>query len=496
MGMRTSLIAVTALACCFWIPLFESHRGLYQTHEKSPAQIAQRDQIDAYIARQMQSRRIPGLALAVVENGKLTLKKAYGLANLETDTPVKINSIFELASVTKQFTATAIMMLVEESKVKLDEPVSTYIEHTPESWKTMTVRHLLTHTSGLRGAVVIADGSPLLEASTKQQFDFIARTPLLFPPGERAFYSDAGYVLLGMIIEKASGQSYREFMQKRIFDPLQMQDTSILDRSRIIKNRVPTYTLRNGVLAHWRRDWQYEMPSFFGIFSTIEDVAKWDAALRNKMLLKPSSFDQMWSPAKLNNGQEAMVSGDAYGFGWALSEVRGHRTAEHAGASGTYILRFLDDGLTVIVLTNLDNPSGTQPGSIARGIAGLLKPEYQSPDMLTPQVDPKPQITREISALLSEMAEGHDSPKMTAEHRAFYNNMPPPNRQQLAQQLKTLKSLSYIASDEVEGRGFKKMSAPIARISYYKGQIEGRTFYFTFWLTQDSQVAYLRFSPE
>jgi len=191
-----------------------------------------------------------------------------------------------------------------------------------------------------------------------------------------------------------------------------------------------------------------------------------------------------------------VMFGDAYGFGWGLGEVRGHRTIEHAGASGAYILRFLDDGLTIIVLTNLDTPSGSQPGALARGIAGLVKPQYQPPAMLTPRADPSPQTTREISAMLSEMAEGRDSPVMTAAHRDFYNNLPPRLRQDDARLLKTLKSFTHIASDDVEGRGLKRMGEPVARIAYYKGELDGKTFYFTFWLTKDGKVAHLRFNPE
>ena len=187
--------------------------------------------------------------------------------------------------------------------------------------------------------------------------------------------------------------------------------------------------------------------------------------------------------------------GDAYGFGWTLGEVRGHRTVEHSGASGAYILRFRDDGLTIIVLTNLDVTAGSQPGLLARGIAGLIKPQYQPPDMLAPQTDPSPQTTRELRALLSEMAEEHDSSSMTAAHRAFYQSLPPPLRQDTARALKTLKSLTYLSSDDVAGRGLKRMGEPVARIAYYQGELDGRTFYFTFWLTKEGKVAYLNFSP-
>jgi CubicO group peptidase (beta-lactamase class C family) len=454
----------------------------------------------------MQARRIPGLAIAVVEDGKVALKKAYGVANLETDTPVKTNSVFHLASVTKQFTSAAIMTLVEEGKVRLDDPIGAYINQAPESWAKITVRHLLTHTSGIMpGAIIRVDaqgrlttreGVPLLDITAKRALEVISQAPLLFPAGERIMYCDAGYFLLGLIIEKAGGRPYDEFMRKRLFEPLGMSDSDILDKWKIVKGSVHVYTIRNGQWVPWRRDWHYEVNAFAGVCSTVEDLAKWDMALRTGKLLKQSSLDLMWAPATLNSGQEALMFGDAYGFGWTLGEVRGHRTVEHAGASGTYILRFLDEELTIIALTNLDVPSGSQPGLLAHGIAGLLKPQYQLPSMLVPQPDPSPQTTLEINALLSEMARGRDSPSLTAAHRAYYNSLPAPLRQEDARLLKTLQSLTYLASDDVTGRGLKRLGEPVARIAYYKSELEGKTFYFTFWLTKDGKVAYLRFNTE
>src|SRR5262249_10472423 len=141
------------------------------------------------------------------------------------------------------------------------------------------------------------------------------KAPLLFESGARGVYSDAGYFLLGVILEKASGETYREFMQKRGFDRLQMTNARGLDKWRVVKGGVPVYTIRNGELAHWRRDWQYELNAFAGVCSSVEDLVKWDAALRNGALLKRASLDQMWTPAKLNSGRDAMVFGDAYGFG-------------------------------------------------------------------------------------------------------------------------------------------------------------------------------------
>lgn len=498
--MRTSFIAVIMIGCLLALPLKQGHQPL---NESVSVQAAQTDKLDSYITQHMQARRIPGLAVAVVEDGKLILKKAYGVANLETDTPVKTDSIFHIASITKQFTGAAILMLVEEGKLRLDDPINTYLNPAPESWAKITVRHLLTHTSGMMpGAIVRVDaqgklttreGVPLLDITAKRALEVMAREPLLFPAGERIMYCDAGYFLLGLIIEKAAGQRFDDFMQKRFFEPLQMSNSSLLDRWKIVKGRVPVYTIRNGQLAPWRRDWQYEVDAFAGICSTVEDLAKWDAALRAGKLLKPSSFELMWTPAKLNDGREAVMFSDPYGFGWTLGEVRGHPTVEHGGASGTHILRFRDDGLTVIVLTNLDVPSGSQPAVLARGIAGRLKAQYQSPDLLTPQADPAPQTTRALSALLAELAQERDSSSLTAAYQTYYNSQPPPLRQEDARLLKSLQSLTYLASDDVAGRGLKRLGETVARIAYYKGELESKPYYFTFWLTPEGKIAYLRF---
>ncbi len=506
---RVSVIVVTLMAGLLWKPRPEAGQDFSQTDNRGAVQIALTDQIDAYIAREMQARRIPGVAIAVIDKGKVILKKAYGTANLETDTPVKTGSIFQVASVTKQFTAAAIIMLVEEGKVRLDGPIGAYISQAPESWANITVRHLLTHTSGImpgaivrvdaRGKLTTREGTALHDITAKRALEVIAQEPLLFPAGERAMYCDAGYFLLGMIIEKASGQSYRDFMQKRFFEPLRMTDSGILDQWKIVKNSVPVYTIRNGQLGPWRRDWQYELNSFAGVCSTVEDLAKWDAALHDGTLLKKTSLELMWTPAKLNDGREAFVSGSPYGFGWMLGDHRGYRIAEHSGASGTHILRFLDDGLTFVVLTNLDGPSGSRPASLARGVAGLVRPTYRPPEMLTAEPDPRPETTRELRDLLSYLAEGpaegQDSPTMTAAYRAFYNSLQPPVRQEDAQLLKTLKTFTFLASDDVEERRLKRMGEPIARICYYKAELGQKVYYFTFWITKEGKVAHLRFNP-
>jgi len=190
-----------------------------------------------------------------------------------------------------------------------------------------------------------------------------------------------------------------------------------------------------------------------------------------------------------------MVQGQPYGFGWQIMDIRGHKIVEHGGASGTFIIRFLDTDLTIIVLTNLDVvPTGTA-SYVAHGIANRLRSEFQPPQMMTPVPDPSPETTTRIRALLAEVAEGHEAKSMTDAHKSYYNLLPPPVKQNLTQQLSSLKSFTYIAEDNVEGRGLR-ITEPISRICYYKGQIDGRDFYFIFWLTKDGKIAHLRFSQQ
>src|SRR5262245_16737553 len=229
---------------------------------------ARADSVDDYIKTEMERRHIPGVAVAVARDGKLVKARGYGVANVEHDVPVTPDTVFELASVTKQFTATAIMVLVEEGKVQVDDPVAQHLPRVPETWKSITVRHLLTHTSGLPGLTggfkALQPGGARMRYTTAEMFDAAIKDELSFPAGERFQYSDVGYFVLGMIVEAASGQRYRDFLDARFFKPLNMASTSVIDVSRIQKHRAANYTLRDGTLIHNWRVWDIELPSHYG----------------------------------------------------------------------------------------------------------------------------------------------------------------------------------------------------------------------------------------
>ena len=337
---------------------------------------AQPDSIDESLQHEMGIRKIPGLAFAVIDHGKIITERAYGLENLETGTALTTNGVFELASVTKPFTAAAIMILVEEGKIALDDSINKYLQNAPSTWNKITIRQLLSHTSGLRGGGWIeCNGSPLLQITKKQQFDDIARSNLNYVPGDSAEYSDPGYFLLGMIIENVSGLSYSQFMKQRIFLPNGMTSTIIEDRRKIIKNHVSEYTLHDGQLEQERRVWQNDLPSFYGVWSTIDDLAKWITALENCQVVTKETLLQMWNVTKLKNGNLAIVDGMPYGLGWFTIDLGGQKIVGHPGFLGSAVFHYVDQQFTVILLTNLDVSAGSFQVPLIQKIVVHFRPD-------------------------------------------------------------------------------------------------------------------------
>ena len=337
---------------------------------------AQNEKVDEFIKSEMQKQKIPGVSLAIVKNGKIVLAKGYGLANVEHQVPVKPETIFQSGSVGKQFTATAVMMLVEEGKVNLDEKIGTYLGDVPDSWKNITIRQMLSHTSGM--------------TDYPEDFDFrrdyteddllkrAKAVPTSFPPGEKWQYSNLAYVTLGILIHKVTGKFYGDFLQERIFKPLQMTTARIISESDIISNRAAGYTLVKGDLKN--QEWvspSLNTTADGALYLNVFDMAKWDAALYGETLLKKTSLDKMWTPVKLNDGKT-----HPYGFGWALGEVNKQKIIEHGGSwqgFKSFIARYPDNGLTVIVFANL---AQTNPATLAHGVAGIydtrLSPNTQT----------------------------------------------------------------------------------------------------------------------
>jgi CubicO group peptidase (beta-lactamase class C family) len=338
---------------------------------KSPTRdISVENKIDEFVKAQMVKKQIPGLSLAVVKDSKVVYARGYGTASLELGVPATPDTVYALGSITKQFTAVAILLLEEDRKLNLDENITNYLDGMPAEWAGVTVRHLLTHTSGIKEEDWMG-GRPEFSQREWKQEEVIKTcfSHLESKPGEKWSYNNAGYRLLGMIIEQVSGESYWDFLDERIFKPLGMAATRNSDPKVIIPNRAQGY-VSTGNGYHIRPPVTPSAAFSEGaLVSSVLDLAKWDAALQTEKILKKSSFEQMTTRA-IKIPDYACY----YGLGWYLYDAYGHKAMDHSGAIlgfGAYIGRYTDDKFTVIVLANTEDADCTP---IANQIVGLYVP--------------------------------------------------------------------------------------------------------------------------
>jgi CubicO group peptidase (beta-lactamase class C family) len=311
----------------------------------------------------MQQHRIPGLTLAIVRDGKTIKTAAYGRANIELNVPAKPDTVFEIGSITKQFTAAGILVLAQEGKLSVDDKISKHLKDTPEAWASVTIRHLLTHTSGIKNYTGLNGFQIRRHLSQEQFIKAIGKEPMDFQPGDSWKYCNAGFNLLGYIIENVSGKTYWDFMSERVFQPLGMAATTNRLLSLVIPNRASGYEQTNHVWMNRDSDLT-EVFSAGAIASTVGDLAKWNASLEGERILNAASKAQMWTPVKLNDGKIRK-----YGFGWFVDAVEGHKNIGHSGSTSGFsasIQRFPDDRLAVIILTNTDEEIAT---TLARKVA-------------------------------------------------------------------------------------------------------------------------------
>lgn len=441
--------------------------------------------VDDFIKTEMQRQRIPGVSLAIVKNGQIVLAKGYGFANVEHQVAVKPETIFQSGSVGKQFTATAVMMLVEEGKINLDEKISRYLGEVPDAWKSITVRHLLTHTAGL--------------TDNPKDFDFrrdytedellkrAQMIPVAFQPGEKWQYSNLGYMTLGILVGKVTGKFYGDFLQERIFKPLGMTTARIINEADIVPNRAAGYNFVKGELKN--QDWvspTFNATADGSLYLTALDMAKWDAALDGEKLLKRTSLEQMWTPVKLNGGKTA-----PYGFGWRLGEANKHRLVEHGGAwqgFKSFIARYVDAKLTVIIFANSANADTEE---LAHGIAAIYNPKLASQPIKAIEDAGEPQVTAQLKELLQNFIKGTADPNLfTKEAR---DGIFPDKAKQLGEFLKKLGTLNKIRlverKEENDTRGYRQ-------VYNYQLVFQNSTLLLKLSLTKEGEIAGLQIRPE
>jgi D-alanyl-D-alanine carboxypeptidase len=383
----------------------------------APPASTQVEAVDAFVQKSMQTRQFPGASIAVIKDGKVVVAKGYGFSDVEKSTKATEQTIYQLASVTKPFTAMATLMLIEDGKVSLDGKITDILPGLPAAWAPVTVRHLLTHTSGITSYTDVfgQQKTPDSQVFTSDQILALVRdAPLAFTPGDRFAYCNTGYYLLGMIIEKASGKTYPAFLTERIFKPLGMTSTSLDDYTDARPVRAKGYAVTSGKTTPAEHTHPSQPFAAGALVSTVVDLAKWDAALTARKLLTPASYELMWSPMRFTN-----ATASHYALGWEVQPYRTRpRQAHGGGISGfsTYFARFPDDKVTIVALVN---QGGGASGSLVNGIAELYIPAVKD-NAPKPIADPDAKTTAFLKEALSLAAKGEMNPEwLTTEFQAF-----------------------------------------------------------------------------
>lgn len=435
---------------------------------------ARADTIDDYVARQMQTLRLPGLALAVVRGGKVMTLRTYGKANLELDAPVTRDTVFELGSLTKQFTAVAVMMLAEDGRLRLDDSIAAHLPEVPEAWRAITIRHLLTHSAGLQDYLTIAGLPEQSHALSHREMTrlFAARITREFPPGDTWAYSNTGYLLLGDIIERASGQSYWEFLRARVFVPAGMQATRSSEPRAVIRDRATGSGWNNGAFEN-RPSLSENAYSAGAIVSTITDMTRWAMALQAGALISKASRYQIWTPVTVALGPLPPFS---YGFGWVVDRERGRRVVLHSGGTPGFssaIRHYPDEGLTVIVLANHGDRIIEQ---VPLEIAGMVFPDVARREA----PDPDAGLSARLAEALRGVTAGRANPRdFTPAMQAFLSTATARGLGEWIASHGALTSLRYGQTDPLGAH----------RVLRYRAVVGDARLWFSFTLTAGNEIA-------
>lgn len=310
--------------------------------------------VDSVANAAITERRVAGVSVAVARKGRIVLAKGYGFADLENDVPATAETVFRIGSITKQFTAAAIMRLMEQGKLSLDDTLQHFLPNVPTQGNRVTVRHLLNHTSGIRSYTSLGpkwQRVVRLDLAPDSLVTLFADEPFDFKPGDAYRYNNSGYFLLGMIIEKLSGKRYGQFLQDEFFTPLGLKSTVYCDQAPLIKRRAQGYTPRPGAPFVNAEPLSMTQPYAAGsLCSTVTDLVAWTLALSSGKVVSPASYALMTTPGTLNDGKPI-----TYGFGLGMGTVRGHRQVAHNGGINGFVSEvhhYPDDSVVTVVLTN------------------------------------------------------------------------------------------------------------------------------------------------
>jgi CubicO group peptidase (beta-lactamase class C family) len=336
--------------------------------------------LDRYLIEEMTSRHITGMGVGVIRSGKVEKLSAFGTSSVEFKVKASVDTLFSVASVSKSFTSVALMTLVEAGKLKLDDSIDQQFADLPAAWQGVTIRQLLNHTSGIPDILVNENTTNTIAETSTDAIRLLRDNPLLFAAGSQSQYNQTGYMLLGMLIEKISGMTFAQYVAKTQFEPLGLRHALFADSRLVVEDRATVYTPfrftgpRPLVLDH-AEVLSYDMPPMAypaaGLNISVADFATWLRALIDGKIISRASLDQLWAPAKLNDGSiperpTSRTLWKSYGLGWVVDSNGPHPLAGGTGGVRAAFFVYPRDDLAVIVLTNTQ---GTSPESLVDGIA-------------------------------------------------------------------------------------------------------------------------------
>lgn len=437
---------------------------------------ANADSLDDAVRAEMKARHIPGLAFAVVRDGRVVRTGAYGCANLEHQVPVTLRTRFPVHSVSKQFCAAAVLMAAEEGRLALDDPMAAYLDGVPEEWRGITLRQLLQMTSGLPDYLNDYGLDTPEEGGLPEFFRVLKEKGGKRPaPGETWEYCNTSYMLLAKAVKKATGRTTTDILQERVFAPLGMQPISINSISNIIPNRAQKYNWKDGRWVNAEFPYDCQAVSDSGLIISMEDLAKWAAALDTGRILSPGILKEMWTPGRLNDG-----SATEYGMAWFIDNWRGKPRIYHEGASfngeRAIIARYPESRLSVVMADNGGNPNlGLLAGIIASRFDKALAP----PHLMKPSKDPDPARTAALEKCLRDLAATGESDLLSP---AAPKSAPEARKSRAAERYKGMTSATYIGEDALPAGG------PCSLVVYLKVPVPDAVWYVSMFLDGNGKL--------
>ena len=418
------------------------------------------DSVDRYVRAELRRQQIPGISVAILRGDSIVLARGYGEANVEHHVPATDSTIYQSGSVGKQFTSALIVRLAGEGRLGLDDPIARWLPEGPPGWRRITVRHLLTHTSGIPD---YADST--LDYRRDYTDDELVRLAAglrpRFEPGARWSYSNTGYLLLGVIIHRVTGTFYGDLLRSEVFEPLGMRTARIISESAIVPNRADGYRLVDGRLEH--QEWvspSLNATADGSLYLTVLDLARWAMGLNHRRYPGADGLRQSWTAVRLNDGGSY-----PYGFGWSLDQQRGYPRIGHTGSWQGFkasIQRYPDQDLTVIALANL---AQARPEAITLAIAGILEPGLRPPHV-PEAVLPGSPPSQPVPALLQDIITARDSARLTEGLRRFVSD---DYRHELDELVRPSRRWTWKGCDDVAARRLERLGSTISRICYAAG---------------------------